>query len=251
MTSIPYFGDKGGSPIQAVALDQAGNIYIAGTTAGEIPLVNALQPKLGGGNCGLRPTTNFSPCPNIFVAKFDPTGTKLIYSTYLGGDQSDYAAGIAVDRDGNAYITGTTRPAAPTLTPSEAPARNGNAFVKKLNPLGSALLYTRYLGGDTTSNGIAVDANGDAYIAGYSLGADFPSVRPLPVQPSGEVALCHQRRRSHLASHQQRNERDQHQLAGDRSHARFDTLRGDFRRRVQIDRRRSELDAPAAGRHRR
>ena len=178
LTSIPYFGDQGSSPIQSVALDPAGNIYIAGTTNGDIPLVNALQPKLGGGNCAPLPNKTFSPCPNIFVAKFDPTGTKLIYSTYLGGDQSDSAAGIAVDSAGNIYIAGTTRPA------TGFPARDGNAFVKKLNPSGSALLYTRYIGGDTPANGIAVDANGDAYIVGYSLGADFPSVHPLPMQPS-------------------------------------------------------------------
>jgi uncharacterized protein (TIGR03437 family) len=176
LTSIPYFGDNS-APIQAVALDPAGNIYITGTTAGSIPLVNALQPKLGGGNCSPF-STSFAPCPNIFVAKFDPTGSKLIYSTYLGGDQSDWAAGIAVDSDGSAYIAGTTRPA------SAFPTRDGIAFIKKLSPDGSALLYTRYIGGDTAANGVAVDTNGNALIVGYSLGPDFPSVRPLPVQPT-------------------------------------------------------------------
>src|SRR3989442_4845148 len=80
VTPIPYFGDKGNSPIQAVAIDPEGNVYIAGTTTSDIPLVNALQPKLGGGNCSLQPSKTFSPCQNIFVEKFDPTGTKLIYS---------------------------------------------------------------------------------------------------------------------------------------------------------------------------
>jgi uncharacterized protein (TIGR03437 family) len=179
-TSIPYFADQGSSPILAVALDPAGNIYIAGTTTGNIPLVNALQPKLGGGNCSYEPSKTFFPCQNIFVAKFDPTGAKLIYSTYLSGDQSDSAAGLVVDRDGNAYIAGTTQPAGPSLLPSGG----GNAFVKKLNPTGSALLYTRYIGGDTSANGIAVDPNGNAYLVGYSLGGGFPSVSPLPLQPS-------------------------------------------------------------------
>jgi uncharacterized protein (TIGR03437 family) len=176
-TSIPYFGDTGSSPIQAVAIDPAGNIYIAGTTTGDIPLVNALQPKLSG-DC---PLYNVSyPCPNIFVAKFDPTGTKLIYSTYLGSNQSDFAAGLAVDREGNAYIAGSTR--APGPFPAED--RDGIAFIKKLNPTGSVLLYTSYIGGDTSANGVAVDANGNAYVVGNSLSADFPSLHGLPVQPT-------------------------------------------------------------------
>jgi uncharacterized protein (TIGR03437 family) len=178
LTSIPYFGGPG-TPIQAVALDPAGNIYITGTTIAAIPLVNALQPQLGKGNCSLR-ATSFVPCPSIFAAKLDPTGTKLIYSTYLNSDQSDFAAGIAVDRDGNAYIAGKTAPASPF--PTQSPG--GNAFIKKLSPDGSALLYTRYIGGDTSANGIAVDANGNAVIVGKSFGTDFPSLHPLPIQPS-------------------------------------------------------------------
>jgi hypothetical protein len=182
LTSIPYFGEQASSPIQAVAVDPAGNIYIVGTTAGSIPIVNALQPKLGGGNCaeGVHADGAFQACPNIFVAKFDPTGTKLIYSTYLGGDQSDYAEGLAVDSAGNAYIAGTTQPAAPVQE-----QQGGNAFVKKLSPDGSALLYMRYIGGNTMVKGIAVDSSGNASIAGDSIGPDFPSVHPLPAaQPS-------------------------------------------------------------------
>lgn len=175
LTSIPYL-PPGSPAIQSVALDSAGNIYIAGTTSGAIPLVNAFQSKLGGGNCA--DEGGFTPCPNIFVAKFDPTGKKLIYSTYLGGDQSDFEAGLAVDSAGNAYIAGTTLPAGWDQGPGA-----GNAFVKKLSPDGSALLYTHYLGGTTAATGVAVDASGNASIVGYNLGSDFPSVHPLPVQP--------------------------------------------------------------------
>lgn len=116
------FGDRGGDPIQALAVDSAGNIYIAGTTASEIPLLNPINPTLGGGNCSPEPYRTFQPCENVFVAKLDPTGTQLLYSTYLGGNQRDSAAAIAVDRDGNCYVAGTTRPAGFLLS------QDGQAF---------------------------------------------------------------------------------------------------------------------------
>jgi hypothetical protein len=179
VTSIAFLQSIGDS-IQGVAVDSAGNVYITGNTSGNIPLVNALQSKPGGGNCSPYPSKNFQQCPNIFVAKLDPTGAKLIYSTYVSGDQSDYAAGIAVDPAGNAYVAGTTIPAG--FRPSSSIPPLGNTFVKKLSPDGSTLLYTRYIGGQTGAFGIAVDANGNASITGFNLG-DFPGVNPLPVQP--------------------------------------------------------------------
>ncbi len=184
LTSIPYFGDQASSPIQAVAVDPAGNIYITGTTTGGIPIVNAFQPKPGGGNCAPDPGDGaFYVCPNIFVAKFDPTGTKLIYSTYLSGDPSDFAAGLAVDASGNAYIAGTAQPA------SLQPQSGGNAFVKKLSPDGSTLLYTRYIGGNTIVKGIAVDSNGNASIAATASDRIFPACIPCPRRSASVKSL--------------------------------------------------------------
>jgi hypothetical protein len=119
----------------------------------------------------------------------DPT---LVYSTYLGGDQQDYAVSIAVDAAGEAYVTGLTWSEDFPLTPgafesvNHATASNGvsTAFVSKLNASGTALIYSTYLGGNAIANtnfnqgdyghSIAVDASGDAYVTGWTYSSDFP-----------------------------------------------------------------------------
>jgi uncharacterized protein (TIGR03437 family) len=166
------FGNQGSDPVQSVAVDAAGNVYIAGTTLSEIPLVNPINAKQGAGNCSPHPSSFFVPCEDAYVAKFDPTGTKLLYSTYLGGDARDFAAGIAVDRDGNAYVAGTTQPI-------NGPTAGGQAWVMKLNPSGSALVYNRNIGGNTTSSAIAVDQQGNAFVAGTTFALEFPGVNAI------------------------------------------------------------------------
>jgi uncharacterized protein (TIGR03437 family) len=169
------FGPHGSDPIQAVATDSAGNVWVAGTTISEIPLVNPLNSKPGTGNCSVTPPRTFAQCEDVFVAKFDPTG-KLLYSTYLGTDGRDYAAGIALDRDGNVYVAGTTKPAGFPIP------RGGQAWVMKLNPSGSALLYDRTIAGDSAASAVAVDARGNAYLAGTAYTLDFPAVNGLQAQ---------------------------------------------------------------------
>jgi uncharacterized protein (TIGR03437 family) len=168
--------------IQGIAVDPAGNVYIAGTTLSEIPLLNPIDPKPDTGNCSPESGRTYSPCETVFVAKFDPTGAKLLYSTYLG-DIRDFGAGIAVDHDGNAYVAGTAR-AAGLLTP-----RDGQAWVRKLNAAGSAVLYQQTIAGDTAANAIAVDSQGNAYLAGASLALDFPAVNALQSLPPFQSLL--------------------------------------------------------------
>ena len=121
----------------------------------------------------------------------------LSYSTYLGGAGSDVANAIAVDKSGDAYVTGYTMSTAfPTVTPYEKSnndAPNGVAFVSKLNAAGTALIYSTYLGGSggcsgvpvnslnsgDVGNSIAVDASGDAYVAGQTCSASFPTLKPF------------------------------------------------------------------------
>src|SRR5258708_3720256 len=101
---VAAFGNKGQNSLQGMATDPAGNIFIVGTTLTDVPLLNPINSKLNSANCSPEPDKTFQQCETVFVAKFDPSGTRLIYSTYLG-EVRDLAAGIAVDRDGNAYVS--------------------------------------------------------------------------------------------------------------------------------------------------
>jgi hypothetical protein len=112
-TSLPVIIDPvlsysvtgiGGS---AIAVDAQGQAYVAGiANPAFVPAPGAFQPRPGGGTCVSGPNT--IPCPDILIAKLNPSGTDLEYSTFLGGSGSDYAYGIAVDPAGNVYVTGAT-----------------------------------------------------------------------------------------------------------------------------------------------
>ena len=117
----------------------------------------------------------------------DPT---LIYSTYLGGNRSDEGWSIAVDSEGNIYITGFTPSTNfPTTNPLQASYGGGyeDAFVAKLNADGSALVYSTYLGGSQGDygRGIAVDSAGNAYVMGHTDSSDFPTANPLQATRGG------------------------------------------------------------------
>jgi hypothetical protein len=167
-----YLGGSGDEWGNGIAVDSAGNAYVAGNTnSTNFPTVNPLQPNYGGGN------------DDAFVAKINPTGSALVYSTYLGGSGDDGGFGIAVDSAGNAYVTGYTMS---TNFPTESPFQkrkdgSGDAFVSKLNPTGSALFYSTYLGGGSydQANGIAVDSAGNAYVTGWTDSTNFPTKNPF------------------------------------------------------------------------
>ncbi len=112
----------------------------------------------------------------------------LVYSTYLGGSNSDSGNAIAVDSSGNAYAAGITNsPDFPTANPLQGGDSRTTAFVSKLNPVGSALVYSTYLGGSTSDYGsaIAVDSSGNAYVAGYTGSSNFPTANPLQANLRG------------------------------------------------------------------
>ena len=157
-----------------IAVDSAGNAYATGyTDSTDFPTVNPLQPMNAGA----------SGAGNAFVAKFNPAGSALVYSTYLGGCGGEYSYGIAVDTAGNAYVTGSTASTDfPTVNPLQPTyGGDGDAFVAKLNSSGSALVYSTYLGGtgDDFGRGVAVDSEGNAYVIGQTGSTNFPTVSPL------------------------------------------------------------------------
>jgi hypothetical protein len=178
-----YLGGSGLDTATAIAVDSAGNAYVAGgTTSTNFPVTE-----------GAFQTTSHAAANagNAFVTKLNPTGTALVYSTYLGGSGGDTANAITVDTAGNAYVAGQTYSTDFPVTPGafqtmNKAAANGdaNAFAAKLNPTGTALVYSTYLGGSGVSaftpysgdkgNAIAVDAPGDAYVAGETYSTDFP-----------------------------------------------------------------------------
>ena len=188
-----YLGGSGnpayyeGDVARGIAVDSSGNAYVTGYTySTDFPTIPTNQNFSIGGASNSAGLTGIQ---NAFVSKLSPNGTALVYSTYLGGNFVDGAAGIAVDSSGNAYVTGNTASTDfPTANPFEASLTSanggGNAFVTELNSTASALVYSTYLGGSTSEqgNGIAVDSSGNAYVTGTTGSTDFPTA---PQPPAG------------------------------------------------------------------
>ncbi|MFQ5695334.1 MAG: SBBP repeat-containing protein, partial [Terriglobia bacterium] len=177
----------------AIAVDAAGNAYVTG------PTFSTNFPTTVGAfdtTCGTDGLCDASPRGDIFVAKFDPTGSSLVYSTYLGGSGlTEESSGIAVDTSGNAYVTGFTESDDFPITMGVVQStREGleDAFVVQLNPAGSALNYATYLGGagDDEGNAIAVDSLGNAHITGSTLSSNFPITAGALDISCGSDSLC-------------------------------------------------------------
>ena len=125
------------------------------------------------------------PCPDIFIAKLNPSGTALVYSTYLGGADIDTVSDIAVDARGYAYIVGYTSsenfPITVNLQPGTPPIPG--SFVMKLSPDGSRIIYSTRLVRGAGPRAIAVDGSGSAYVTG-SAGSALPRINSLPLEIS-------------------------------------------------------------------
>lgn len=159
----------------AIAVDSAGSAYVAGETLSKFKDLPGpgFQTNYAGGN---------SHGGDAFVAKINPAGTGFEFLTYLGGKGLDGAVGLALDTAGNPYVTGYTDSSDFPVTAGALQTqiagrtvdrtsyKSSDAFITKLNPSGSALVYSTYLGGSSNDSAftIAVDAAGFAYVVGYT-----------------------------------------------------------------------------------
>jgi FG-GAP-like repeat/Beta-propeller repeat len=161
-----FLGGSGNDYATGIAVDATGQAYISGYTASiDFPVSsNAFQSSYGGGEF------------DGFFAKLNPAGSQLVYASYLGGIGNDTASAVALDPTGNVYLTGQTQSSNfPVLQALQTTYSQSDAFVVKLNA-SSQVLYSTYLGGtgSGTGTGIAADAAGNAYVAGYTTAPDFP-----------------------------------------------------------------------------
>ena len=175
-----YLGGTSNDLPTSIKVDAAGSAFVAGfTLSSDFPTTPGAYQRNGGARSG-------------FITKLSPNGSSLVYSTYLSSPITfagvDELSGLAIDSSGNAYVTGgTTEPTFPTTPGAFKTTLAGfgseNAFVTKLNPAGSALVYSTFVGFDTPVNGvaptdyataIAVDSTGNAYITGQTRSANFP-----------------------------------------------------------------------------
>lgn len=161
-----YFGGSGDDRAFALAVDHSGNAYITGWTGSKnLPLLNPLQNRLASGR-------------DAFVAKLNPTGNALLFSTYLGGNADDIGNGIAVDGPGNVYVVGDTSSTNfPLVIPFQpVPGGGVDVFIAKLNPAGSSIVFSTYLGGayDEHAAAVALDGWASVYITGSTSSTNFP-----------------------------------------------------------------------------
>ena len=161
-----YLGGTNSDNATGIAVDASGNAYVTGVTLStDFPLQAPIQDSLAGGS-------------DSVIAKINPTGTELLYSTFLGGTSADETNSIAVDSTGNAFVTGRTfSPNFPHPNGLQ-PSLSGfnDAFLTKVNAAGSSFLFSTYFGGSglETGFGVGVDSAGNPYIAGRTTSTDLP-----------------------------------------------------------------------------
>lgn len=166
-----YLGGSDNEEGWHVAIDTAGNAFVAGsTTSTDFPTQAPFQGTYGGGS-------------DAFVTKLNPTGTALVYSTYFGGTGLEIPQSFAIDRSGNAFVSGqTSSEDLPTKSPFQASYGGGDdAFISKFSSGGNSLAFSTYLGGTDHEDGrgIAVDSRGNVYVTGVTASTDFPTINPM------------------------------------------------------------------------
>ncbi len=173
-----YLGGSANESGDGIAVDSAGSVHVTGRTLSpNFPTQSPFQAINAGGG-------------DAFVTKLSPAGNTLVYSTYMGGTDSDWCYGVAVDLAGRAHVTGFTESKAfPVQSPFQATHGGGfvDAFVARLSPAGNGLEYSTFLGGTGSDfgNGVALDSAGNAYVTGYTNSTDFPTQGPFQALHAG------------------------------------------------------------------
>jgi uncharacterized protein (TIGR03437 family) len=175
-----FVGGTGDEIAGGIAVDASGRAYIAGETdSRDFPVASPLQAQLTGTS-------------DVFVTVVDPTGSHLVWSTYLGGSGSEGATAIALDAAGNVHVAGVVsqRNTFPAIGPVSGPADvTADAFVAKLKGDGSATIFSTHLGGNSydTARSVAADAAGNTYVAGFTYSADLPTVNAVQPTLAGNI----------------------------------------------------------------
>ena len=168
-----YLGGIGNDTPAGIAVDASGRAYIAGTTDSyDFPLAAPLQPQFGG-------------ISDMFITVLDATGSRLSWSTYLGGAGAEVANAIAVDAAGNVHVAGYVSPIDTSAT--YGISTTYDALVAKIKGDGSAVIFSKPLGGSDSDKATSVgaDAAGNTFIAGTTSSDDFPLAEPLQARQAG------------------------------------------------------------------
>jgi len=174
-----YMGGDNNDGSYDITVDSIGHVFLTGATASpDFPTQNPFQID--------------QQSWDVFVTKLSPTGDYLIYSTYLGGGDAESGTGIEIDNLGNAYVTGYTYSTDfPLQNPYQWNRPACDVFISKLSPYGDSLIYSTYLGAenDEIGNAIAVDTGNCAYVTGYTISYQFPTLNPFQRNQDGEDAF--------------------------------------------------------------
>ncbi len=179
LTYSTYLGGTGGDTAFGVVVDSSGDAYVTGVTASvNFPVSTSVYQTTNAGD------------GNVFVTKFNPTGTGILFSTFLGGAGDDIPAQIVLDAAGDIFLVGsTTSPNFPTTPTAFQPNYGGDqdAFLTEMKPDGSALIYSTYIGGTGIDfgAGVTLDSSGNAYVTGSTNSTDFPTMNPFQLGNAG------------------------------------------------------------------
>jgi len=165
-----FIGGKDQDFGQAIALDGSDHVYVTGNSeSNNFPTTYGAYDRIHNGT------------KDVFVSKWLPDGSDLVYSTYLGGSGTDYGTAIAVDASGQAYVAGHTSstnfPTSPGAFDTSHNGGSRDGFVSVLTSAGSALYYSTFLGGSDwdQAQAIALDSSGNAHVTGYTSSSNFPT----------------------------------------------------------------------------